>query len=262
MIFTLSAAPSLTDRSPILFHLWDRPRVTVQTLQAHLNLDNALGIYCSSKKRNVRPVCMTHGTHSRASARTQHTRDRAGPGRVATRKTRRKDERLKMKKQIKKLEEQNKKSEKAVEQIFRAAVEDRQMVEQKLEEQNVVMRQYEEDLNRSNLLHQTTNRIRQPPVEPRPGKDHRSILLSHQDRFTMFGFHSEVEMETFANTAIDSRNSAAQKILERGFKLIFGLNTVGVGPRKSRSRSRYRPKGTEEVLLPARGGWGLKCDPR
>lgn len=61
-----------------------------------------------------------------------------------------------MRKQIKKLEEQNKKLEKTVEQIFRAVVENRQMVEQKLEEQNAVMRKYEEDLNRSNLLHQTT----------------------------------------------------------------------------------------------------------
>lgn len=94
-----------------------------------------------------------------------------------------------------------------------------------LDEQNAVMRQYAVDLHHSNLLHKTTVDSTVLPiitaimykvmyrvgfgnqrVEPRTGKNHRSILLSNLDLFARFGFHSREEMEAFANS-VSTENS-------------------------------------------------------
>lgn len=100
-----------------------------------------------------------------------------------------------------------------------AAEQERKLVDQKFDEQKALIRKFAEDLHQSNLLHKTAvdstvlpiitaiiykvmYRVGfgNPRVEPRPGKDHKSILLSHLERFATFGLHSEEKMESFANS--------------------------------------------------------------
>lgn len=141
------------------------------------------------------------------------------------RKQRREAEKSEMKKKMKKLEKTVRKmsrdasrNSEVVEQRFEAIEQDCQMGDQRFKKQNALMHQYAEDLQHSNLLLKTIVDSTVLPViagiiykvmyrvgfgnhriEPCPGKDHRSILLSYLEWFARFGFHSREEMETFAN---------------------------------------------------------------
>lgn len=125
----------------------------------------------------------------------------------------------KLKKTVRQMSKDRQQDREAAEQDRQAAEQEQKLVDQRFDEQNSVNRQFAEDLHHSNLLHKTTvdstvlpiitaiiykvmYRVGfgNPRVEPRPGKDHKSILLSHLERFARFGLHSEEEMESFANS--------------------------------------------------------------
>lgn len=88
-----------------------------------------------------------------------------------------------------------------------------------MQQQEDLINQYAEDLNRSNLLNKTTvestvlpliaairyqtiyrKAIGQHQQEPCPGANHRAILLARESRFADFGMEWVAKMRTIAHT--------------------------------------------------------------
>lgn len=134
------------------------------------------------------------------------------------RKAKRRVERLRMKQEIKELQ-------KIVKEICEAAEKIRKDDKRKFREQKIAMKQYEENLNRANLLLETTVRttllpiiaaivykkiyrigFTQYPQEHRGGGDRRGGFLSDVQNFEKFGMKSSEEMQIFASTVSTIRH--------------------------------------------------------